>query len=217
MKNTTSTMAAALATLAVLYSAPLLAAPQDEDGITARLFRVPAEQQFRADIPGANGKNLEFNGFGDVTAYVPRGTVIVRTELASNASAGAIERAIREAVVFGRGGFIARGLKIEELGSAFMKPEGGKIVESRFEKKRDESRHEDFVLRMEEVAAAPKGRLLRLRLDAGRSSFGGSLGVGFSATVFDEVVEVPEARLLLIGSRGENESVYWLAVSRPIR
>ncbi len=216
MKITTSTTAAALAALILLGAATIFAAPADGNGITIRLFRIPAEQQFRTDIPGPDGKNLELNGFGDVTAYVPRGTVIVRTELAADASPEAIGREIREAVVFGRGGLVARGLKVEELGAALMKPEGGRTAESRLEKKLDESRGEDFMIRMEEVAATPKGRLVRLRLDAGRHSFGGSLGVGFSADVLDEVVEVHASRLLLIGAR-DDRSVYWLAVAGPAR
>ncbi len=225
MKNSTMKAASALAALILIGTAPLFGslkdgtanpAPSGGAGITARLFRIPAEQQFRADLPAGDGKNLELNGFGDVTAYIPRGTVIVRTELASNASNGAISQAIQEAVVFGRGGLVARGLRIEELGAALMKPEAGKASESRFEKKRDESRHEDFVIRMEEAAGTPKGRLVRLRLDAGRSAFAGTMGAGFSATVFDEVVEVPESRLLLVSARYDG-SVYWLAIAGPAR
>lgn len=119
-------------------------------------------------------------------------------------------------MVFGRDGLVARGLKMDELGASVMKPEAGRAAESRFEKKRDESRHEDFGIRMEEVAATPKGRLIRLRLDAGWSASAGSLGVGLSGIVFDEVVEVPASRLLLVGARYE-KAVYWLAVAGPAR
>lgn len=82
MKNPTTKAASALAALFLFGTAPLFCSPADGiaipaafdgAGITARLFRIPAEQQFRADVPAGEGRDLELNGFGDVTAYVPPG------------------------------------------------------------------------------------------------------------------------------------------------
>jgi hypothetical protein len=177
-----------------------------------RVFVIPQAQQFESVLTDAKGNATDLQVYGSVTSAFPRATVSFPTELAASASDSAIGAAIRERVVFGSGGLVARRVSVRELKSFELLLGGDNPeAESRFEENRGEGRSSDYRVKAELLSAGKGGALIRLRFDAGWNAVGGRLGVGMSDTVISAPVELPESKLFLIGAQSDG-AVYWLAV-----
>lgn len=180
--------------------------------LSVRIFQVPAEQSFEVERPGGRSGAVTLQARGDVTAWFPRGTVFVPTELAANASASAIGGEFGRSVVFGCGDFVTDHLQIRELKTVALSLDAAHpSEETRFEESQREGRTSRYELSVERLPGSPEKPLLRLRFFAGWSAQAGSLGVGLSSDVIAAVIEVPDSKLLLIGAPGE-KAVYVLAV-----
>jgi hypothetical protein len=198
--------------VAIGLASPLAAAGRNVK-LVVRVFRVPNPQSFDAMFLDGQGKLVPFQGSGDVTSSFPRATVFFTTELAANASEGAVAGAILDRVSFGSGGMSIRKLRVQEL-KAFefeIGPDSPK-AEARFEESRGEGRTSDYEVRVEFLSSGEGKAVVRLRFDAGWSARGGSLGMSMSEDVISAPFEIPESKLLLIGVAASG-TVYWLAVS----
>jgi len=199
---------------------PLAAVPAQDFKLTVRVFRIPREQNFDAVLLDRKGAAVPFQAYGDVTGAFPRTTLFFQTELAANASQGAIAAAIADRVGFGNGAIIARIIQLDELKT--MELELGRSTPgagTRFEESRGEGRSSNYEVRAQFLSSANGKVLVRLRFDAGWSAQAGSLGVGMSEDVISAPVELSESKLFLIGAPSSrmggssSGAVYWLAVS----
>ncbi len=195
----------------------LEAMPGRTQRLVVRLYKIPGDQSFESSVPDGKGGSLALHANGSVNALFPRATVFFPTELAANASGEAVAEAIVHRIAFGSAGLVARNIRVDEIKSFDLElGQDHSKAEGRFEESRGDGRTSDY--RVEAVfLSAEKGRfLVRLRLDVGWSSFGGSLGVGMSGDVISAPFEVPESKLLLVGGPSWEKpsgAVYWLAVS----
>lgn len=215
-KELAGILIAGLVTLGVVSP---LAAAQDFK-LTVRVFRIPREQNFEAVFLDGKGTAVPFQAYGDVTGAFPRATVFFQTELAANASGGAVAASILDRVGFGNGGIITRRVQIDELKSLDLElGKGHPDAGARFEESRGEGRSSDYEVRAEFLSSANGKVLVRLRFDAGWSALGGTIGVGMSEDVISAPVELSESKLFLIGAPSSkmggssSGAVYWLAVS----
>ncbi len=209
--------AAVLAGVLILaHGAPLAASEAGSMGplkLIVRVFKLPKEQSFEAQFLDGQGRPVKFQAAGDVTSFFPRATLFFETELAANASEGAIAAAIFGRVSLGIGGMTAKSVRIDELKSLELAfDQGHPTAEASFEESRSEGRSSNYEVRAELLPAGPGKVLVRLRFDAGWSSQGGRLGVMMSEDVVSAPFEVPESKLLLIGASALG-TVYWLAVA----
>jgi hypothetical protein len=180
--------------------------------LLVRVFMISETQQFQSALADARGGTISLQVYGSVTSAFPRAAVFFPTELAAGASADAIGSAIRDRIVFGSGGLVARGVSVRELKSLELLLGGDRTdAEGRFEENRGEGRSSDYRVKGELLSADKDKALVRLRFDAGWSAVGGSIGVGVSDTVISAPVELSESKLFLIGAPSEGV-VYWLAV-----
>jgi hypothetical protein len=180
--------------------------------LLVRVFVIPQAQQFQSALADARGGTMSLQVYGSVTSAFPHATVLFLTELAAGASADAVGAAIRDRIVFGSGGLVARGVSVRELKSLELLLGGDRPdAEGRFEENRGEGRSSDYRVKAELLSADKDKALVRLRFDAGWSAVGGSMGVGVSDTVISAPVELSESKLILIGAPSEG-AVYWLAV-----
>jgi hypothetical protein len=180
--------------------------------LSVRVIRIPAEQSFKAEVPDGRGGRVSLQVSGNVASGFPKGTVIIPTELAWNASESIIGRTIGEHVGFRCGGLDAERIRIHEVGAQdLFFSKGAPAQSARFEESLGEGRRTDCEVRAEVLSAGQGKAVVRLRLDVGWSAQAGSLGVGMSEDVISTVTEVPESRLLLVGAPAE-KAVYVLAV-----
>jgi hypothetical protein len=186
-----------------------------EDGtvrLSVRVIRIPAEQSFQAEVPDGRGGTVSLQVSGNIASGFPKGTVIIPTELAWNASEAIIGRTIGERVGFRCGGLDAEKVRVQEVGSRDLSfSKGDPARSARFEESLGEGRSTDCEVRAELVSTGQGMAVVRLRLDVGWSAQAGSLGVGMSEDVISTVTEVPESRLLLVGAPS-GMAVYVLAV-----
>jgi hypothetical protein len=201
-------------------SMPLAAKDAGTIKLIVHVFRVPPSQQFETVRPDGRGGTADLQVYGNVTSSFPRATVFFPTELAADASEGAIAGAVLERVMFGSAGLQAKRIRIEELKSLELAlgPDH-RQAESRFEKDRPEGRTWDYDVRAEYLLSENRRFLVRLTFSAGRSDQAGSLRVGMSEEVVSAAFEIRESKLTLIGARSSaadgpfSPAVYWLAVS----
>lgn len=180
--------------------------------LLVRVFVIPQAQQFDSVLTDAKGNAMDLQVYGSVTSAFPRATVSFLTELAASASDSAIGAAIRERVVFGSGGLVARGVSVRELKSfEFMLGRDRSEAEGGFEEKQREGRSSRYRVKAGFISAENGLVLVRLRFDAGWSASGGRLSVGMSSDVISAPFELPESKLFLIGAPSDG-AVYWLAV-----
>ncbi len=180
--------------------------------LLVRVFMIPQAQQFESVLTDARGGTINLQVYGSVTSAFPRAAVSFPTELAAGATDNAVGAAIRERLVFGSGGLVARGVSVRELKSFELLLGGDNPeAEGRFQENRGEGRSSDYRVKAELLSVGKDSALIRLRFDAGWSAVGGRLGVGMSDTVISAPVELPEFKLFLIGAPSEG-AVYWLAV-----
>jgi hypothetical protein len=222
MKRTRKALAGIMITglVALGLVSPVAAAPDQDFKLTVRVFRIPREQNFEAVLLDGKGTAIPFQAYGDVTGDFPKATLFFQTELAANASEGAVAAAILDRVGFGNSAFTTRKIQIDEvkamdLDLGLSHPE----VRARFEETRGEGRSSNYEVHAEFLSSANGKVLVRLRFDAGWSARAGSLGVGMSEDVISAPVELSESKLFLIGAPSSkmggssSGAVYWLAVS----
>lgn len=204
--------AAILGTILAIGLAGGLDAADRSLRLSVRIIRVPAEQSFKAEVPDGGGGTVSLQVSGSVVSEFPKGTVIIPTELAWNASESIIGRTIGEHIGFRCGGLDAGRIRIHEIGSQdLILSKDAPAQSARFEQSLGEGRRTDCEVRAELLSAGQGKAVVRLRLDVGWSAQAGSLGVGMSEDVISTVTEVPESRLLLVGAPAE-KAVYVLAV-----
>jgi hypothetical protein len=180
--------------------------------LSVRVLRIPAEQSFKAELPDGRGGTVSLQVSGNVVSGFPRGTVIIPTELAWNASEAILGRTIGEHIGFRCGSLDAERIRIQEVGSQDLSfSKGDPARSARFEESLGEGRSTDCEVRAELLSTEQGKAVVRLRLDVGWSAQAGSLGVGMSEDVISTVAEVRESRLLLVGAPGDR-AVYFLAV-----
>jgi len=152
--------------------------------------------------------------FGEVTANFPRGVVFLETDLAANATDSAVARLIQDKVMFGRGVFIPKAVRVDEMEALRLRLDGGSpSARSRFEDEKGERRGDDYEIQAEWKSIGDAEPRVRVKMSAGWSAGGGSMMAGFSGDIFDRIVDVPEAKLLLIGFRSiDKKTVLWLGV-----
>jgi len=209
MKNTLTAL------LIILIVGLAVPAQGTEDGpvqIAVRVFKIPAEQSFRGDLPDGRGGKISLQASGNIISGFPDGTVFLHTELARNAADSTIGRTIGERVAFGWVYPVAGKVEVRELKSLeFSLEKGRPVAEASFEESLGEGRSLDYDVRLELISAGQGETLVRLRFDAGWSATGGTLGVGVSEKVISAVATIPESKLLLVGAPA-NKAVYFLAV-----
>jgi hypothetical protein len=204
------------AVLGAVLTIGLAAGVDAADGpfrLSVRVIRIPAEQSFKTEVPDGRGGTVSLQVSGNVVSGFPKGTVIIPTELAWNASEDALGRAIGEHIGFRCGGLDAERIRVGEIGSCDLSLSKSKPAQlARFEESRGEGRSADYELRAEVLTDAHAKFLVRLQLDVGSSWQAGTLAGGIIGRVVSVVAEVPESRLLLVGAPGD-KAVYFLAVS----
>ena len=103
-----------------------------EDGtvrLSVRVIRIPAEQSFKTEVPDGRGGTVSLQVSGNVVSGFPKGTVIIPTELAWNASEAIIGRTIGEHIGFRCGGLDAERIRIGEIGSCDLSLSKSKPVQ----------------------------------------------------------------------------------------
>jgi len=209
MKNI---LTALLVALLVGLAVPALGTEKGPVRITVRIFKIPAEQSWEGALPDGRGGKISLRASGNIISGFPRGTILIPTELAGNASDSAVGQTIGEHVAFGWVNLAAGRIQVRELKTFdFTLGKGRTGAGSRFEESLGEGRAMNYDVRVELISAGQSETLVRLRFDAGWSASGGSIGVGFSESVISTVAAVPESRLLLVGAPGE-KAVYFIAV-----
>jgi hypothetical protein len=194
------------------YSA-LIAVERTRD-IVIRVFKIPGEQSFEMKWPVGEGETADLTISGEVTANFPRGVVFLETDLAANASDTAVARIIQDKVMFGRGAFIPKAVRIDELEALKLRLDGvSSSAQSKCEEKKGEGRWDDYEVRAEWKSEGSDLPRVHIKISAGWSAGGGSMAAGFSGDVFDQSIDVSEARLQLIGFRSiDKKTVFWLGV-----
>jgi len=209
MKNM---LTALLVALLVGLAVPALGTEEGPVRITVRIFKIPGEQSLEGALPDGRGGKISLRASGNIISGFPRGTILIPTELARNASDSAVGRTIGEHVAFGWANLAAEKIQVRELKTFdFTLEKGRPGAGSRFEESLGEGRALDYDVRVELISAGPGETLIRLRFDVGWSASGGSIGVGFSESVISTVAAVPESRLLFVGAPGDR-AVYFVAV-----
>jgi hypothetical protein len=192
--------------------APFLAGESRDVRLVIRVFMIPPTQQFESALADGKGGTTSLQVCGNVTSGFPRATLFFPTDLAANASDDAIGAAIRDRIVFGSGGLVARKISARELKSMELAvSDDHPDAEGRFEEDRGEGRSSNYRIETALLSTGKGKTLIRLRFDAGWSAVGGSIGVGVSDTVIEAPLELPEGKLLLVGGASEG-TVYWLAI-----
>jgi len=201
------------AVLGAILAIGLAAGLHATDGpfrLSVRVIRIPAEQSFKIEVPDGRGGTVSLQVSGNVVSGFPKGTVIIPTELAWNASEDALGRAIGEHIGFRCGGLDAERIRIHEVGSQdLFFSKGAPAQSARFEESLGEGRSTDCEVRAEVLSTGQSNAVVRLRLDVGSSWQAGTLAGGIIGRVISVVAEVPESRLLLVGAPGD-KAVYFL-------
>jgi hypothetical protein len=193
--------------------------PSEPDlDVYIRVFKIPRVQNWEAKLSSGDGEITSIRVDGDLTAVFPDGAVFLQTDLSPLASESAIGQAIRDRVYFGNGGFKAGRISIEKLKKVQWRFDGSHSSEEvRFEKEISSYSKEDYSLLVILKSLEDDEIIMKIRFDAGRSSFGGGIGAGIIDTVFNRTVAFSENRILLVGfpshDGGPRGTVYWLAVS----
>lgn len=203
---------AVLGTVLTIGLAAGLDAAEGPFRLSVRVIRIPAEQSFKTEVPDGRGGTVSLQVSGNVVAGFPKGTVIIPTELAGNASEDAIGRSIGEHIGFRCGGLDDERIRIHEVGSQdLFFSKGAPAQSARFEESLGEGRSSDCEARAEILSTGQGKAVVRLQLDVGSSWQAGTLAGGIIGRVISVVAEVPESRLLLVGAPGD-KAVYFLAV-----
>jgi hypothetical protein len=205
-------LTALLTVLLIGLAVPALDIEEGPVRIAVRIFKIPAEQSFRGEMPDGRGGKISMHATGNINSVFPDGTLFLPTELAWNASDSAIGRAISERAGFGCGNIAPGKIQVRELKSLeFSLEKSGPGAGARFEETLGEGRALDYNIGVELLPDGQGEALVRIRFDAGWSASGGSIGAGFSESVISTVAAVPESRLLLVGAPGD-KAVYFVAV-----
>jgi hypothetical protein len=207
-----STLTALLVILIVSLAVPARGTEEGPVRLAVRVFKIPAEQDFRGDLPDGRGGKISLHVTGNIISGFPDGTLFLSTELARNAEDSTIGRTIGERVAFGWAYPVAGKVEVRELKSLeFSLEKGRPVAESSFEESLGEGRSSDYDVRVELVSTLRGEAVVRLRFDAGWSATGGTLGVGYSERVISAIAAIPESKLLLVGAPAD-KAVYFLAV-----
>lgn len=185
--------------------------------LVVRLFKIPGDQSFESTLPDGRGGNVTVHARSGVNAAFPHATVFFPTELAANASTGAITDAIMQRVFFGSGGLVAKDVRVDEIKMFNLElSQDRPRAEAQCEESRGEGRTSTYRVAADFVSAEQGRILVRLRLDTGWSAHGGHLGTSLSGDIFSAPFEIPESMVFLIGGPSWDKpsgTVYWLAVS----
>jgi hypothetical protein len=192
-----------------------LAAAEKNRDVIIRAFKIAGEQSFEMKWPVGEGETANLMISGEVTANFPRGVVFLETDLAANASDSAVARLIQDKVMFGRGAFIPKAVRVDEIKALRLRLDGASSsARSRYEDEKGERRWDDYEIRAEWKSTGDTESRVHVLVTAGWSAGAGSMMGGFSGDIFDQIVDAPEAKLLLIGFRSiDKKTVLWLALS----
>jgi hypothetical protein len=183
--------------------------------IIIRVFEIPGEQSFEMKWPVGEGETANLMISGEVTANFPRGVVFLETELAANATDSAVARLIQDKVMFGRGVFIPKAVRVDEIEALRLRLDGASpSAQAKGEEKKGEGRLDDYAVLAEWKSGGSDSPRAHIKITAGWGAGGGSMAAGFSGDIFDQTIDIPEEKLLLIGFRSiDKKTVLWLGVS----
>jgi hypothetical protein len=205
--------------LAFISIAPLSAAERAVN-LTVRIFQVPRMESWDVATPGICSDKASLTCRGDSTRAFPDGDLYLATQLAERADSGAITDEIMSRVIFGNGDFRAKSVSILEIGKFEAKLTPAKpTAQIELERDRTEYSSKEYGIEASLRPGDDSDILIKLRFDAGWSSWGGRLGTSLSSILFSKIVvisEDQEGKLLLVGfpshDEGPRGTIYWLAI-----
>ena len=206
-------------TVLVMLTFVLVAAPCDCDlDVYIRVFKIPRIQSWETKLSDEKGEITTIKVEGDLTAVFPDGVVFLQTELAHTASDSAVIQAIRDRIFFGGNNVKDTRTSIVDLKNVYLRLEKSHSSEElRFEKEISPQSQENYRIIASVKSVEIDEIIMKIRFDSGWSTFGGSMGVGMTGTIFNQTVALPEHKILLIGfpshDKGLRGTVFWLAIS----
>lgn len=206
-------------TVLMMLSFALVAAPFDCDlDVYIRVFKIPRIQNWETKLSDKKVGITTIKVEGDLTAVFPDGVVFLQTELAHTASDSAVIQVIRDRIFFGGNNVKDTRTSIEDLKNVHLWLEKSRSPkEIRFEKEIYPQSQENYRIVASVKSVEIDEIIMKIRFDSGWSTFGGSMGVGMTSTIFNQTVALPEHKILLIGfpshDKGPRGTVFWLAIS----
>ena len=150
-----------------------------------------------------------------MTGNFPNDVVFLETDFAVNASVSADARVIQERVVFARGAFIPKAVRIVEMEALGLRLAGdSSYAQSEFKEKKDEWYSDDYRVQATWKSGGSASSRVLITVWAGWSRRQAtSLGTCLMGGVFDCTIKVPDTKLRLIGFRSWDEKTFlWLGV-----
>ncbi|MGD8536393.1 MAG: hypothetical protein PVF66_11140 [Candidatus Aminicenantes bacterium] len=206
-------------TVLMMLTLVLVAAPFDCDlDVYIRVFKIPRIQSWETKLSDERGGITTIKVMGDLTAVFPDGVVFLQAELAHTASDSAVIQAIRDRIFFGGNNVKDTRTSIKDLKNVHLRLDKSHSSEEvQFDEEISPQSQENYRIIASVKSVEKDEIILRIRFDFGWSTFGGSMGVGMTGTIFNQTIALPEHKILLIGfpshDKGPRGTVFWLAIS----